>query len=50
MLQVNYIECFDWYALRVGETLDLTPVTSQLYITLRLGETLDLSHVTSELY
>ena len=47
MLQVNHIECFDWYTLRVGETLDLTHVTSQ---TLGLGETLDLTHVTSELY
>ena len=31
MLQVNYLDCFDWYTLRVGETLDLTHVTSQLY-------------------
>ena len=50
MLQVNYVQYFYLKTLELGETLDLTPVTSQLYITLRLGETLDLTHVTSELY
>ena len=55
MLQMNYIEYFDWYTLRVGETLDLTHVTCHLCTifdlkTLGLGETLDLTHVTSELY
>ena len=54
MLQVNYIEYFDWYTLRVGETLDLTHVTCHLCTifdlkTLGLGETLDLTHFTSEL-
>ena len=50
LLQVTWIEYFNLKPLELGETLDLTPVTSQLYITLRLGETLDLTHVTSKLY
>ena len=55
MLQVNYIECFDWYTLRVGETLDLTHVTINYieyfdWYALRVGETLDLTPVTSQLF
>ena len=54
MLQVNYVQYSDLKTLGLGETLDLTHVTSQLYrllnwYTMRLGETLNLTQVTSQL-
>ena len=55
MLQVNYVQYFYLKTLGLGETLDLTHVTSQIYrlinwYTPRLDETLNLTHITSQLY